>query len=259
MRIRGLLSLCLSLAAVCAPAFAARVDDGPDEFAEQVLERLDTALDEDRAEQVLEAVHDVDLVYAQVSDKLRKKLDKALAKMLASKPSAVIGEYGEPPQQRYGAAYIAAIGILHDKPGGVDILRKTLKNRHLEEWYEVRGVLYEGIALNLDGDDIALVAKGLREPDALLVSTVAGALSLYRDAEVDERREAIQELIEAWEHLTEEAEKAEKRDKGEGAREFLDQVEPAFVEAAGDLSRRRQTDLAGVRAWFAEVGRGSEW
>ena len=77
MRIRGLLTLCLSLAAVCAPALAARADDGPDEFAEEVLERLDTALDEDRAEQVLEAVHDVDMVYAQVSDKLRKKLDKS--------------------------------------------------------------------------------------------------------------------------------------------------------------------------------------
>jgi len=259
MRIPSLLSLCLLLCAAWPHVALAAVLDGPDDFAEEILERFETALDEDRSEQVLEAMQDIDLVYPKVSDKTRKKLEKALAKMLAAKPSAVIGANGEPPEQRYGPSYIAAIGILHDKPGGLDILRKTLKNRHLEEWYEVRGVLYEGIALSQQAEDIGLIAKGLREPDALLVSSVAESLGLYRDADVALRREALEELIDAWEYLTSEAEKAEKRNKGEAAREFLDQVEPAFIDAAGDLSRRRQTDLAGVRAWFAEVGRGNEW
>ncbi|GJM20703.1 MAG: hypothetical protein DHS20C15_06180 [Planctomycetota bacterium] len=255
MRVNWLISLLfVGLTASWLPA-----QGEPDDFAAEVLERFDLALDKGYVDQLQEAVQDIDLVYEKVSDKTRKKLNKALAGMLTSKPRQTIGEDGQSPEQLLSPSYAGAIGILHDKPGGVEILRKALKSKHLKEWYDVRGLLYEGIALSLDPDDISLIAKGLAEPDAYLVATAAGSLAIYSDQDVDVRREAIEELIDGWEALVETAEKNERREKGSEAREFLDQVEPALIEAAGDITRRRQSDLDALREWFAETGKGDAW
>lgn len=246
------------LAVLCLMVLFA-VDDDAESLAVDVLKSLKAALEDDRIERVEELLHDVDLVYVHVTPKTQRKLIKALDGLLKAKPRSVRDDDGRPPEQRLQRAYGLAIGILYDKPRGPEVLRGALKLRHLQEWWSVRAMLYEGLAFSLDPDDIGRLAAGLGEGAPEVVGAAARGLGLFETEPVAVRRVALEALIEGWEDLHEAVAKAARRKQGDGAKELLRDVEPALGDAVSALAHRRLSELDDARSWFDEHAAEEDW
>lgn len=239
----------------------------PEGLAKDALVLISDGVADHKPELVSEGLSDLDMVYATVSDKTRKKIHKAVGNMFAKlvprepvfqRPGDLVdGEEGT--RLEVEACYTLAIGILHDKDGGPDVLLKALKNKHIKSWHEVRALVYEGLGLRADPALIKEFVKVLEDAEPAVAFEAAAALGQFHDRGMDLRRQAATALVKAFAEHDKDAAKEAKKGRSEEKADYLAAVEVAFNESLTALTRASPSSAPEWSEWLKEHGKDEEW
>lgn len=251
------LLIALLAALLCAPLRAA--DDGPEQLADDALDRFDEALSDRDTRGLEEALVDMDAVYAQVPEKTIKKFHRAYGKLFKLEPRGEIREDGSDPRDELLRAYQLALGTVFDKEGGQQLILSGLKLGHVKRWPAAQALFVEALGFRADPGDIKTLAGYLKSDEAPVVRAAVGGLSMFSEADVDVRRSAVGPLIDALSACSKAAAKEAKKGKEDEAQVFFLSVEGTFYDALLKLTRQKFGTADEWAQWFAEHGSGDGW
>jgi hypothetical protein len=272
------LALALGILGAGAPASGAAQDAGPDPElrAAQAIAALRSAVDDRDAAAIQAALRVFEDVYAGVDPKTVKKIGAAVTHMfrkyeprLESDVPATAPLPGDDPQtldmdatREVIECYTLAVGVMHDKPEGADVLLPVLRLKHVMAMPEITALVVEGLGYRRDPGLTKELAAYLGHEDAAVAGAAATALAQLQDHAQPERLAAVRALIEAFEAAGKEVAKEQRRvrkDEPHPAAERFARLEVPFGEALKSLTRQRFDTPAEWRAWFAEHGREPDW
>lgn len=253
-------------------AVGAPVSAQVDEVALEALDVIEEAVDDHEPGKVAEALRDLDDVYDKLSERTLKKVHRGLKKMFADfepKEGSAVGvgtgvidrSQLEGTKRQVGECYTLAVGILFDKPDGDELLLDALKRDHVEEWPEVRALIYEGLGYRVDPELVDEFVDVLEDDAPEVAAAGAIALGQFFENDMELRREIVEELIEAYLEHHEEAEKEERRgrDDEREASDYLAIIEVPFDESLRSLTRRSFEGAPEWEQWWDEHGNDDEW
>ena len=242
-----------------ASAAAAVPGDGPEELAGLAMAQIKRGVKEYRTGLIEEGLRDLESVYLKVGSKTVKKIGKSVTSVFKMKPKKPDLD-GADTREELIEAYLLCVGLIYDKPAGQGLIHSALKQKHIDDWWEVRASLIEGLGYAKDPGELSFFAKELDVPNHLVSAAAASALSQFSEEPVPLRRRAISAILDSWLSYDEEAQKEISRKKETtAARDRLANVEGPFGEALQVLSRQDHEDVQRWADWYKDHGAENDW
>ncbi|RKY22401.1 MAG: hypothetical protein DRQ55_01190 [Planctomycetota bacterium] len=249
----------LVLCLCCLPALVAAAQAGPEDLAADALDALKQGLKSYEMASVEQALLDLDTVYDKVSAKTVKEIGKAVTKVFKTKPRPA-REQLEDTREELIDSYHLAIGLVFERPEGAALLSAALKQRHLDDWPEMRASLIEGLGYRRDPGLLKTFSKLLDEESPLVANAAAGALAQLAEEPIAVRRSAARAVLDAWTEAAELAQREQSRKKKTtAARERLDSIEGPFELCLRKLTRQRHDGPEAWALWFKQQGGKGNW
>jgi hypothetical protein len=271
-------ALMLGAVVVCAPAVRAFQDAAPDpeEQAAEAMDRLKDAVADRDAAAVQQLLRALDEVYGSVQPKTVKKIGAAVTRLFKDfVPRVEIdvpvtaplpGDEPEPvnmdAMHEVLACYTLAVGIMHDKPEGADVLLPLLKLKHVKDLPRTTALVIEGLGYRRDPQLTKTLASYLGDAAPEVAGAAAGALAQLQDHPQADRVVAVKAILDAFDAAATAVEKEQRRTKPDDphpAADHLSLLEVPFGEALKSLTRQRFDTPAEWRTWFAEHGKETDW
>jgi hypothetical protein len=271
-------ALILGAVVLAAPAAHAwqQAEPDPETRAAQAIASLDEAVDDRNAAAVQQALRVIEQVYGSVQPKTVKKLGRAVTRMFKEyvprietdlPPTAPLP--GDDPQpvnmdatREVIECYTLAVGVMHDKPEGADVLLPLLKLKHVKEIPRITALVVEGLGYRRDPALTKTLAAFLGDGSPEVASAAATALAQMQDNPQADRVVAVKALLDAYEAAEVAAAKEQRRTKPDDphpAADHLALLDVPFGEALKSLTRQRFETPAEWMAWFAAHGKEPDW
>jgi hypothetical protein len=233
-------------------------------------------VDDRDAAAIQAALRVVEDVYASVQPRTVKKIGAAVTHMFREYEPRIERDLpataplpGDDPQpvdmdatREVIACYTLAVGVMHDKPEGADVLLPVLRLKHVKAMPEITALVVEGLGYRRDPGLTKDLAGYLDHEDAGVAGAAATALAQLQDHPQPERLAAVRAIIEAFEEADKQVAKEQRRvreDEPRPAADRLARLEVPFGDALKTLTRQRFDTPAEWRTWFAEHGREPDW
>jgi hypothetical protein len=261
-----------------APVARAWQDAGPDpeKRAAEAIVLLKDAVDAEDAAAIQAALRVLEEVYGSVQPKTVKKIGRAVTQMFKDYvprieidvpvTAPLPGDEPEPVNmdmlRDVVDCYTLAVGVMHDKPEGADVLLPLLKLKHVKEMPRITALVVEGLGYRRDASLTKTLAKFLGHESAEVASAAATALAQLQDHDQADRAVAVEALLEAFEDAETAVAKERRRTKEDDphpAADHLALLEVPFGEALKSLTRQRFDTPAEWKAWFDAHGREPDW
>jgi hypothetical protein len=271
----------LALAIVAAPAMSAPTRAGgalDEKEIEATLDQLKEGIADEDYKAISEALQRLDLQYPELTPKDLKKVVKLVKAVFAKVrppkelPGSVVRIGPVDPFEEIAvedeargevlAMYRLAIGLMFDRPEGEEVLVPTLKLEHIREWPEVQMVVLQGLGFRSDPGLTRLFADYLEHEDPYIAGTAAESLGQLAGKPLEERRPAVEAIIEAFNDAEKAAKKEERKVKEDDPTPLNDRLQilwVSFNEGLKALTGEGHDGPAAWREWFAEHGKGEDW
>ncbi|MGQ0553625.1 MAG: HEAT repeat domain-containing protein [Planctomycetota bacterium] len=247
-----------------------------DAAALESVTQITVGIRDRKPDAILKALMALEPIHLQLSEKVLKRVDKALLAIFKDfEPRESVdlplqpplpGDdpivIGPDPREEVRDCYVMSIGLLYDKPGGAAILLEVLKLRHIKEWPELHARVLEGLGYRRDPVLIKELSTHLVDPSPVVASAAAMALGQFNEAPVAVRRQAVAALIAALEKADAAVVKEARRSKGDEPRPAAERVAAmavGFSDALKMLTRQSHADTKAWKSWFTSQGAEDTW
>lgn len=236
----------------------ASAQGGAEERVASALDAIKDGLKEKDGDAVAVALVALGPDYDAVPEGLTKKIDKAVLSVLKTAPWPKRSQEHDPREDLIDA-YLAAIGLVFERPDGSEILLAAYKQPHFKDWPELRARIVEGLGYRVDPVLMSFFGKALDE-HSLVAAAAAGSMALYSEMPQVIRKDGCQRILIAWADASQAAKKEASKGKDEmSAQDHLMRIQGPFELALEALSRQRLDGLDAWDEWYRQRSGGQDW